>query len=179
MDITNLSEDVIKRASKIKLILMDCDGVLTNGDLFYGINGEIVKVFNVKDGQGIANWHNLGYTTGIITGRSSKIVEQRVNELGINYLKMGSKDKVTDFYEILKKSKLLIDEVAYIGDDIPDVEVFKLVGLAISVNDCHESLTNKTHYKTTLKGGCGAVRECIDLILMTKVENGLDNKTEI
>lgn len=177
MDINNLSEDFIKRASKIKLILMDCDGVLTNGDLFYGINGEMMKVFNVKDGQGIVTWHSLGYKTGIITGRISKIVEQRVNELGIKYLKMGSKDKVVDFYKILKKSKLLTEEVAYIGDDIPDMEVFKLAGLAITVNDCHESLINKTHYKTTHNGGSGAVRECIDLILMTKLESRLDNKT--
>ena len=179
MDITNLSEDVIKRASKIKLILMDCDGVLTNGDLLYGINGEIIKVFNVKDGQGIATWHSLGYKTGIITGRTSKIVEQRVNELGIKYLKMGSKDKVVDFYKILKKSKLVSEDVAYIGDDIPDLEVFKLVGLALTVNDCHDLLINKTHYKTTLKGGSGAVRECIDLILMTKLKSSLDNKSEI
>jgi 3-deoxy-D-manno-octulosonate 8-phosphate phosphatase (KDO 8-P phosphatase) len=168
MDISNLSEDVIQRASKVKLILMDCDGVLTNGDLYYGLNGEIMKVFNVKDGQGIVAWSNAGFKSGIITGRNSKIIEQRVNELGINYLKLGSVEKVIDFKEILAHSGLKKNEVAYIGDDITDIKLLNLVGFAVGVNDCHKSLEQHIQYKTKLNGGYGAVRECIDLVLMTK-----------
>jgi 3-deoxy-D-manno-octulosonate 8-phosphate phosphatase (KDO 8-P phosphatase) len=179
MDIQHLSDDVIMRASKIKLLLMDCDGVLTDGRLYYGEDGEVLKVFNVKDGQGIANWHNAGYISGVISGRKSKALEQRVNELGIRFLYSGSRNKVADYKEILSILGLAANEVAYVGDDIPDIPLLELVGLAVSVSDANIEVKAKSQLVTQSNGGRGAVRECIDIILMTKNRTLLDKVSEI
>jgi 3-deoxy-D-manno-octulosonate 8-phosphate phosphatase (KDO 8-P phosphatase) len=168
MDGLNISKEVRQRASKIKLLLMDCDGVLTDGKLYFNENGETHKIFDVKDGQGIVNWHQAGFISGVITGRTSQALERRVNELRIGYLRQASKDKIIDCFEIMKLAKVEIDEVAFIGDDTPDIELLKKVGFAVAVSDCHRSLDAYKHYKTRNNGGSGAVRECIDLILMTK-----------
>src|SRR4051794_419896 len=95
---------VIERAKKIKLLLMDCDGVLTDGRLYYSNIGESLKVFHVRDGQGIVMWHRAGFESGIITGRKSEIVIKRANELGMSYIKVNSQDKVSDFTEIYRIS---------------------------------------------------------------------------
>jgi 3-deoxy-D-manno-octulosonate 8-phosphate phosphatase (KDO 8-P phosphatase) len=163
-----LVNDVEERAAKIKLLLMDCDGVLTDGRLYFTENGEEIKVFNVKDGQGIANWHEKGFMTGIISGRNSKMTERRAKELGIKSVKQGSKDKVNDFEEILAEYNVSAEETAFIGDDLPDIQILKLVGLAVAVADADESLFDYAHLKTCKHGGLGAVREVIDLILKIK-----------
>jgi 3-deoxy-D-manno-octulosonate 8-phosphate phosphatase (KDO 8-P phosphatase) len=164
----HLVDDVEERAAEIKLLLMDCDGVLTDGSLYFSENGEEIKVFNVKDGQGIVNWQEKGFFTGIISGRSSKMVERRANELGITFVKQGSKDKIKDFAEILDKCGVNPSEAAYIGDDLPDIPLLKLVGLAVAVADADESLFEFAHLKTSKYGGCGAVRELIDHMLKFK-----------
>jgi 3-deoxy-D-manno-octulosonate 8-phosphate phosphatase (KDO 8-P phosphatase) len=179
MDISKLSNDLILRASKIKLLLMDCDGVLTDGRLYYGNTGEILKVFNVKDGQGITDWHNAGFQSGIISGRKSKALEQRVNELGVRFLFDGSVDKIADYEKILEITGFTDHEVAYIGDDIPDIPLLKRVGLRISVNDANIDVKRQTHIITDANGGFGAVRECIQIILMTKSKCLLDNDSKI
>jgi 3-deoxy-D-manno-octulosonate 8-phosphate phosphatase (KDO 8-P phosphatase) len=163
-----LVNDVEERAAKIKLLLMDCDGVLTDGRLYFSENGEELKVFNVKDGQGIASWHENGFVSGIISGRSSKMVELRAKELGIRYVKQGSKDKIKDFEDILADLGLSREETSYIGDDIPDISILKLVGLAVTVADSDERLLEFVHLKTYKQGGFGAVRELIELMLRTK-----------
>jgi 3-deoxy-D-manno-octulosonate 8-phosphate phosphatase (KDO 8-P phosphatase) len=165
----HLVDDVEERVSKIKLLLMDCDGVLTDGCLYFNENGEAMKVFNVKDGQGIVNWHEKGFMTGIISGRNSKMVQQRANELGIKFVKQGSKDKIKDFEDILRKSGFNPTETAYIGDDIPDIQIMKRVGLSIAVADAAEALFEFAHLKTSKYGGCGAVREMIDTLLQIKL----------
>jgi 3-deoxy-D-manno-octulosonate 8-phosphate phosphatase (KDO 8-P phosphatase) len=166
-----LVNDVEERAAKIKLLLMDCDGVLTDGRLYFTENGEEMKVFNVKDGQGIANWHEKGFISGIISGRSSKMVEKRASELGIKFIRQGSKDKIADFEDIMNKSGLIAEEIAYIGDDLPDIHLLKLVGLGIAVADSSELLFEVSHVKTNNDGGYGAVREVTDLILKIKSAN--------
>jgi 3-deoxy-D-manno-octulosonate 8-phosphate phosphatase (KDO 8-P phosphatase) len=165
----HLADNVEERAAKIKLLLMDCDGVLTDGRLYFTENGEEIKVFNVKDGQGIADWHEKGFISGIISGRNSKAVERRANELGIKYVKQGSKDKIKDFEDILADSDIFAEETAYIGDDLPDIQILTLVGLAVAVADAEKKLFEHSHIKTNKNGGNGAVRETINFILKTKL----------
>jgi 3-deoxy-D-manno-octulosonate 8-phosphate phosphatase (KDO 8-P phosphatase) len=164
-----LNDDIISRAKKIKLLLMDCDGVLTDGRLYFTENGESMKVFNVRDGQGLSLWHKAGFRSGIISGRNAKkILESRATELGIHYIKACSLDKVKDFADILQDAKLDSEEVAYIGDDIGDVCLMGEVGLPIAVADAVSELLPEIVYKTNAKGGYGAVREVTDLLLKAK-----------
>ncbi len=169
MNEQNLSDDFIKRAKKIKLLLMDCDGVLTDGKLYFTERGEELKVFHVRDGQGLSMWHKAGFRSGIISGRNAKIIlEKRATELGIYYIKTCSLDKAKDFTDILQDSKVTSDEVAYIGDDVGDICLLKNVGLPIAVADAVSALLPYVVHKTTAKGGRGAVREVTDLLLRAK-----------
>ena len=163
----NLNE----RAKKIKLLLMDCDGVLTDGRLYFSENGEVMKVFHVRDGQGLANWHEAGFRSGIITGRNGrKILEARAKELGIHHIKVRSQNKARDFADILQLENVNANETAFIGDDIGDLILLKEVGFAVAVADAASELLPFIHYKTKAKGGYGAVRELIDLLLKKKSE---------
>ena len=163
-----LNEDNLIRAGKIKLLLMDCDGVLTDGRLYYSERGEELKVFHVRDGQGLVYWHQAGFRSGIITGRKSKILEIRATELGIHFIKQASKDKEKDFEEILLEAGVSADEVAFIGDDLVDLALFEKVGFAVAVGDAIETLFAKADYVTRANGGLGAVREVIDLLFDSK-----------
>lgn len=162
------SSDVRERARKIGLLLMDCDGVLTDGRLYFASGGEELKVFHVRDGQGLAYWHQAGFRSGVITGRNSPIVDMRMKQLGVEFIWQGRKEKVSAFNEILAAANVRNEEVAYIGDDIPDAEVFPLVGLAVAVGDALKLVKEAAHFVTKRKGGRGAVREVIDLILVSK-----------
>ncbi|MGI8554842.1 MAG: KdsC family phosphatase [Pyrinomonadaceae bacterium] len=165
----NLSADVIARAKKIKLLLMDCDGVLTDGRIYFSARGEALKVFHVRDGQGLAAWHQAGFRSGIISGRNArKILEKRCAELGIHYLKTGSKDKAQDLSEILEDAKVRLEETAYIGDDIGDICLLEKVGLPVAVADAAAEIFPFAKYTTKLKGGDGAVREVTDLLLQAR-----------
>ncbi len=165
----NLTQDIISRAKKIKLLLMDCDGVLTDGRLYFTESGEAMKVFHVRDGQGLVSWHNAGFRSGIISGRNSKkILESRATELGMHYIKACSFDKAKDFADILQDAKLSAEQVAYVGDDLGDICLFKKVGFPIAVADAVLELLPYAVYKTKTKGGYGAVREIIDLLLKAK-----------
>ena len=164
-----LTDEILSRARKIKLLLMDCDGVLTDGRLYFTENGEAMKVFHVRDGQGLALWHKAGFKSGIITGRDAqKIIEVRAAELGIHYIKARSQDKAKDFEDILKVAKVTTDEVAYIGDDIGDICLMEKVGLPIAVADAVSEVFPYITYKTEKPGGYGAVREVTDLLLSAK-----------
>lgn len=164
-----MTEDVLTRARKIKLLLMDCDGVLTDGRLYYTENGEQMKVFNVRDGQGIVSWHKAGFRSGIISGRDAeKILQARATELGMHYIKACSLDKAKDFYDILQDAKVAPDEAAFIGDDIGDICLMEKVGLPIAVADAVSEVDAYAVYKTKAGGGLGAVREVIDLLFSAK-----------
>jgi 3-deoxy-D-manno-octulosonate 8-phosphate phosphatase, YrbI family len=168
----NLNEDVLARARKIKLLLMDCDGVLTDGRLYYTEAGECMKVFHVRDGQGLVTWRKAGFRSGIISGRSLNLVEKRARELGIEFLRQKSESKMKDFEEILNDCGVSAEETAFIGDDIADVPLLKSVGFGVAVADAVAEAKKAAHYVTLLGGGFGAVREVTDLILQAKADAG-------
>lgn len=163
-----LDERVLEKARKVKLLLMDCDGVLTDGRLYFTEKGEEMKVFHVRDGQGIVMWHQAGFESGIISGRKSKILHVRATELGMRYIKDGSQDKAKDFEDILQFANVSSDEVAFIGDDIADIYLMKKVGFAVAVADAVQEVFPYVLYTTKSKGGFAAVREVTDLLLRAK-----------
>lgn len=164
-----ISSDILERAKKIKLLLMDCDGVLTDGRLFFGPSGEELKVFHARDGQGIVDWHKAGFRSGVISGRNSPIVEMRMKQLGVEFIWQGRKEKVSAFNEIVLAANIAPEEIAFIGDDTPDAEVFPFVGLAVAVGDANDAVKLAAHHITQRDGGRGAVREVIDMIMAAKI----------
>jgi 3-deoxy-D-manno-octulosonate 8-phosphate phosphatase (KDO 8-P phosphatase) len=149
---------------------MDCDGVLTDGRLYFSARGEEMKVFHVRDGQGLVMWHKAGFHSGIITGRDAEtIIRKRADELGIKYLKVNSDDKIRDFEDIIADAGVSSDEIAFVGDDIGDLGLLGKVGLPIAVADAVDEVLANVAYVTKAKGGCGAVREVTDLLLRSKV----------
>ena len=157
--------DIDARAKRIKLLLMDCDGVLTDGRLWLTADGDEQKTFHARDGQGISLCHNAGLKTGIISGRTSSTVERRAQDLKMSYVRQYAKDKVKALDEILAAAGVTADECAYIGDDVADIPVMQRVALAVAVADAVPETKQAAHYVTGLKGGHGAVREVCDLIL--------------
>lgn len=155
----------------IRLLLMDCDGVLTDGKLYFGPDGEAMKSFHVRDGQGIVDWHRAGFLSGIISGRRSEgIVEARASELGIRYVVTGSSDKVADLKRILGETGIPEAETAFIGDDVGDIGLMKLVGFPVAVADAVDDVRSIAGYVTKAKGGEAAVREVIDLLLTARLD---------
>ena len=164
-----LSKDLVECFAKIKLLLMDCDGVLTDGRIYFSERGEELKVFHVRDGQGLADWHKAGFHSGIISGRDAgPIIAKRAEELGIRYVNVKSTDKRSDFYSIIEDAGVTADQVAFIGDDVGDVELMKLVGLAIAVGDAAEIAKGSAAHITSKNGGHGAVREVVELLLSSR-----------
>jgi len=157
--------DIDARAKRIKLLLMDCDGVLTDGRLWLTADGDEQKTFHARDGQGISLCHHAGLKTGIISGRTSSAVERRAQDLKMSYVRQYAKDKVKALNEILAAAGVTADECAYIGDDVADIPVMQRVALAVAVADAVPETKQAAHYVTGLKGGHGAVREVCDLIL--------------
>ena len=160
--------DLNERARRIELLVMDVDGVLTDGRLYFTDEGETIKVFHVRDGYGLNIFHAAGLRSGVISGRNSPIVDTRLRELGVEFIMQGRDDKVPALNELITSAGVPIDQVAFIGDDTLDAVVFPLVGLAAAVADAHGSAKAAAHYITSHKGGRGAVRDVIDLILTAK-----------
>jgi 3-deoxy-D-manno-octulosonate 8-phosphate phosphatase (KDO 8-P phosphatase) len=154
-----------QRAALIKLLLLDCDGVLTDGRLLLLENGDEQKLFHVRDGQGLVLLQRAGLQSGVISGRRSSFVERRVQELGINYLRQGSHDKIKDFVELSAEAGVEASEVAFVGDDLADISLMRRVGLAVAVGDAVPETKAAAHFVTQLPGGHGAVREVVELIL--------------
>ncbi len=154
-----------ERLKKIKMLLLDVDGILTDGRITYGSDGTETKSFDVKDGHGLKLIQRAGIEVGIITGRQSTIVEHRADELGIRILYQGVKDKSVPFLEILEKYNLDEEEIAYVGDDVVDLPILLKVGFAATVADAMLDVRKNVHYVATLPGGRAAVREICDLIL--------------
>jgi 3-deoxy-D-manno-octulosonate 8-phosphate phosphatase (KDO 8-P phosphatase) len=156
---------VKERAARIKLLLMDCDGVLTDGRIWILEDGEDQKTFHTRDGFGLDIWHRAGLKSGIISGRHSSAVERRARALGMSFIHLGLKDKVKAFEQSLSDAGVSADYVAYIGDDLNDVPLMSRSGLAVAVGDGCDDVVARAHYVTKAKGGAGAVREVIELIL--------------
>jgi len=150
----------------IKLLLMDCDGVLTDGRLYFSARGEELKVFHVRDGQGLALWHRAGFQSGIISGRDAgEIIRKRADELGIKYVYVKSPDKIADFEKIIADAGVTPNEAAFVGDDVGDLGLMKRVGFAVAVADAVAEVREAAHYVTKANGGHGAVREVIDMLV--------------
>lgn len=148
---------------------MDCDGVLTDGRLYFSARGEEMKVFHVRDGQGLVMWHQAGFRSGIITGRDAEtIIRKRADEIGIHYVKARSDDKIRDLEEILAEAGVTAEETAFIGDDIGDLGLLGKVGLSVGVADAVAEVLASVMYVTKANGGNGAVRELTDLLLKSK-----------
>jgi 3-deoxy-D-manno-octulosonate 8-phosphate phosphatase (KDO 8-P phosphatase) len=148
----------------IKMLILDVDGVLTDGKIIIGNDGEELKFFNVKDGLGIKHIQKLGIVIAIITGKSSNIVQSRMSALGVEDIYQGQKNKLNAFSELLEKYNFKKHEVAYIGDDLPDAPLLNDVGCAIIPQDGHALLYDLVDYRCKAKGGEGAVREVCDLL---------------
>jgi 3-deoxy-D-manno-octulosonate 8-phosphate phosphatase (KDO 8-P phosphatase) len=157
-----------ERCLRLKLILTDVDGVMTDGSIFIMPTGEEARVFNVKDGYGIVLAHAAGLETGIITGRASTSVTERARALGMSVLKQGSLDKLRLFEEILSEKSLAPHEVAYIGDDYPDLPVLQRVGLSATPADAPLALKEAAFMIMENAGGRGALREFIESILRAR-----------
>jgi len=154
-----------ERLAKIRLLLLDVDGILTDGRIVYDHNGVESKMFDVKDGHGLKLIQRAGISVGIITGRSSEVVALRARELGIDILYQGVKEKIVPYREILENLGLVDEEVAYMGDDLVDLPVLTRVGFSATVADAVEDIKPHVHYVAQKKGGRSAVREVCDLIL--------------
>jgi 3-deoxy-D-manno-octulosonate 8-phosphate phosphatase (KDO 8-P phosphatase) len=162
---------LLDKARKIKLILTDNDGVLTDTGVFYSDQGEVMKRFSIRDGMGVERLRNLlKIETGIITGELSGSIKKRAEKLKINELHLGAKNKVSVLNEILSKNNLHRENVAFIGDDVNDIELIKLVGLTASPADGMADVRNIVDYVCGEKGGHGAFREFAELIIALKAE---------
>ncbi|OCX52850.1 3-deoxy-D-manno-octulosonate 8-phosphate phosphatase [Mucilaginibacter sp. PPCGB 2223] len=156
-------------AQNIKLLLTDCDGVLTDGGVYYGENGEVLKKFNIRDGMGVERLRNLaGIETGIITGELSPSVAKRAEKLKITQLHLGSKDKPAVLRKIIAESQIDPSQIAYIGDDCNDLEIMALVGFTACPADAMGFVKEKVNYICQSKGGEGCFREFAELLISAK-----------
>lgn len=163
-----VSAKVMASAENIRLLILDVDGVMSDGLIYMGNNGEELKTFNVRDGYGIRCALTSGIEVAIITGRKAKLLEDRCATLGITHLYQGQSDKLLAYRELLEKLSLSPQQVAYVGDDLIDWPVMADVALGVAVADAHPILISRADYVTYINGGRGAVREVCDLLLLAQ-----------
>ncbi|MCR4301184.1 MAG: 3-deoxy-manno-octulosonate-8-phosphatase KdsC [Sulfuricaulis sp.] len=160
-----VSPKVLSLAAKVKLLLFDVDGVLTDGRLVIGDDGLEFKAFNSRDGHGIKMLQRHGISVGIITGRTSDVVKHRVKDLQIKHVYQGCKEKLPVYQKLIKKLKLKPEQTAYVGDDVVDLPIMLQVGLAVAVQNAHSLTKQYAHWVTPSIGGYGAAREVCDMLL--------------
>lgn len=165
-----MSDLLQQRAKAIRLLMLDVDGVLTDGKLYFGNNGEEMKTFCTLDGHGIKMLQKSGVRVGIITGRKSELVRRRASDLGITILLQGREDKWHALQELfadktLFETPVAPENIAFMGDDWPDLTVMSRVGLALTVANAHHSVAERAHWQSHLRGGEGAVRDACDMIM--------------
>ena len=163
-----LKKDVLEKIRKTKILVLDVDGVLTDGGIFYDDDGVETKRFDVKDGHGIKLAMKAGIDVAIVSARESRAVQCRAKNLGIELVYMGMLDKLPAIQEILNNKSLKINEVAYVGDDIVDLKVIGRVGFSVAVQDAVKEVRDRVDYVTAKAGGKGAVREVVELILKSQ-----------
>ena len=156
---------LLEKLKKIQLILLDVDGVLTDGSIIYNDDGRETKIFNARDGFGIRLVMQAGITVGIVTGRSSEALRHRCENLGIQYLFDGVQDKAAMLDKIVTQTGVEAEHAAFMGDDLPDLPLMKRTGLSIAVADAHELVRQKADWTTQASGGHGAVREVCEALL--------------
>jgi 3-deoxy-D-manno-octulosonate 8-phosphate phosphatase (KDO 8-P phosphatase) len=160
-----MEAELLERAKHIKLMIFDVDGVLTDGSLHFGPDGEMMKTFNVLDGHGIKLLQQSGVATAIISARQSPIVLRRATDLGIQYVQQGVDNKLSAFERLLAQAGVGAQSCGYVGDDVIDLPILLRAGLAFSVPNGHPEVTARVHYVTRAGGGRGAAREICDLIM--------------
>lgn len=158
----------IEQAKSLKLLICDIDGVFSDGRVYMGNQGEELKAFHTRDGFGVKSLLNANIEIAVITGRKSKIVENRMQGLGVQHIYQGQDNKVIAFEELIAKLDLDASEVGYIGDDVIDLPVMQRCGFSVAVADAHPLVKKHADYTTYINGGFGAVRELSDLILFAK-----------
>lgn len=163
-----LEPSLADKAKKIKLLLLDVDGVLTDGKLYFSSDNVQIKAFHTLDGHGIKLLKRSGVEVGIISGRENPAVTRRAGELGITLLIQGREDKYQALEELLREFPCPLDRIAYMGDDYPDLLVMTRVGLALSVPNAVEAVRYHAHWISTQRGGEGAVREACDMIMIAQ-----------
>lgn len=170
-------QDIMQKAADIRLVIFDVDGVLTDGSLFIGDDGQEYKAFNSRDGHGMKMLQASGVDIGIITGRTSQVVKFRMDSLGIKHVYQGQLDKLPAFEELLQKLTLNPEQVAYVGDDVVDLPILVRVGLAIAVQDAHALVKQHCHWTTPNPGGRAAARDVCELIMQAQgnLESQLNN----
>ena len=158
-------KDIHKKAKEIRMVIFDVDGVLTDGSLFIGDDGQEYKAFCSRDGHGMKMLQKTGVELAIITGRTSKVVEHRIADLGIKHVYQGQLDKLKAYNELTSKLGLNDDQIAYVGDDVVDLPIMCRVGLSIAVQDAHSMVTKHSHWQTPSNGGRGAARDACEMIM--------------
>jgi len=158
-------DTLVERAADIRLLVLDVDGVLTDGRLYFTARGEEMKCFHVRDGAGIVQLLRSGVQVAVISGRDSRAVERRMSEIGVTWVRQGVQDKLAALRELLEVLGLTFQSVACMGDDLADLPLFDVARLALTVPDAHPSVKSRAHFITQAAGGLGAVREACDLIL--------------
>lgn len=163
-----ISALLLEQLRDVKLLICDIDGVFSDGRIYLGNDGEELKAFHTRDGFGVKAALNAGIEVAVITGRQSNIVERRMSALGVPYIFQGQNNKTLAYEELIAHLGLKDNQVAYIGDDVPDLALVHRAGLGIAVHDAHPSVRHAAQYVTTLPGGFGAVREVTDILLMAQ-----------
>ena len=159
------TQEVMEKAAKIRLLIFDVDGVLTDGRLYLGDDGQEYKAFYSKDGLGMKLLQRSGVEIGIITARTSEVVRLRMESLGIRHVYQGQEEKLPAFEELRARLQLAPEEIAYVGDDLVDLPIMRRVGLALTVQDAYQEMVQHSDWQTRLPGGLGAAREVCDLLL--------------
>ncbi len=162
-----MSDQLKMDFANLKLLALDVDGILTDGKIFYSDSGQELKAFNVKDGLGLKQLISAGIHVAIITSRTSTIVEKRAEELGIRIVKQGVKNKLAALYDICVELKIEINECAFMGDDLPDIEAMSSAGIGLTVADAITEVIKRADWVSTRPGGQGAVREVCEIILQS------------
>ncbi|MBI4597551.1 MAG: HAD hydrolase family protein [Candidatus Omnitrophica bacterium] len=162
------SPEIVQRAARVNVLLIDVDGVLTDGRIVYAEYGDELKFFNVQDGAGLVFWNRVGLKSAIITSRTSKMVKRRAKEMRIDFLAQGERVKIHAFERMLKRLRTTPEQVCAISDDVMELPILRQVGLAVAVPNAIDEVKTICHYVTHRPGGQGAVREVVDMILKAK-----------
>ncbi len=168
MEVRTILDTLKIKAQKIKWIVVDVDGVLTNGDIFFSSSGETIQAFNVKDGLALVIAKQQGLNTAFLSSRNSRAVSDRAEKLGINEIMLGVTNKKESFLQLLEKHQITLDEITYMGDDLIDIPVLEMLPLSFAPADAAKEVKNVVTYVTKASGGKGAVREMIEIILKSQ-----------
>lgn len=168
IDKTQVTPDLLERIKRIKILILDIDGVMTDGHIIYSIYGDELKFFDVQDGFGITLLRRAGIKSVIITAKKSRIVKLRARDLKVAKAYQGYMDKIKAYEHAIRKFRVKPDEVCFIGDDLIDIPVLKRVGFAVAVPNAVDEVKNEAHFITARAGGHGGVRELCDLILKSQ-----------